>query len=550
MRGSRRTPVLPTAARRRTAVVAALCGSALAACSSVGSGSGTSTGQQTNEVGQTAQGVRNGGTLNLALSAEPDRLDPTLARSLYSRYVFNAMCEKLYDLDQNVNIVPQLASALPQTSADGKTVTIKLRQGVKFADGTALDAEAVKTSLDRHLTLKESARVSDLGPIDSISASDASTVVIKLKQPYAPLTAALSDRAGMIMSPKQLKAEGEDFGNAPICVGPFKFAKRVPQNSIELSKDPNYYAADKVHLDKVVYRIITDSSIRAANLKSGDADVADTIGTDDVDQLKSDSNLSVLESPSLGYQGVTFNVGNANGVGTAPKIGSAPFAKDKQVRQAFEHAVDRQVLVKTVFDGRFDPACGPISPASSFSSPAAQTCRPHDPAKAKQLLQQAGVPVPFRFSRLISNTPDSLQLGQALQAMVKEGGFDLKIEPVEFTSLLDLQDQGKFQAVQIGWSGRPDPDGNISTFVATGGSQNVAGYSNPSLDALLDKARSTQDQEQRKQMYGQVQTILQDDAALVYLYRQRNLTGVTKKLSGVQVFPDGIIRVAFAGFTR
>jgi peptide/nickel transport system substrate-binding protein len=151
---------------------------------------------------------------------------------------------------------------------------------------------------------------------------------------------------------------------------------------------------------------------------------------------------------------------------------------------------------------------------------------------------------------LISNTPDSLQLGQALQAMVKEGGFDLKIEPVEFTSLLDLQDQGKFQAVQIGWSGRPDPDGNISTFVATGGSQNVAGYSNPSLDALLDKARSTQDQEQRKQMYGQVQTILQDDAALVYLYRQRNLTGVTKKLSGVQVFPDGIIRVAFAGFTR
>ena len=550
MRGSRRTPTLSTAARRRTAVVAALCGTALAACSSVGSGSGTSGGQQTNEVGQTAQGVRDGGTLNLALSAEPDRLDPTLARSLYSRYVFNAMCEKLYDLDQSVNIVPQLASALPQTSADGKTVTIKLRQGVKFADGTALDAEAVKTSLERHLTLKESARVSDLGPIDSVSTSDASTVVIKLKQPYAPLTAALSDRAGMIMSPKQLKAEGEDFGNSPVCVGPFKFAKRVPQNSIELTKDPNYYAADKVHLDKVVYRIITDSSIRAANLKSGDADVADTIGTDDVDQVKADSNLSVLESPSLGYQGVTFNVGNANGVGTAPKIGSAPYAKDKRVRQAFEHAVDRQVLVKTVFDGRFDPACGPISPASAFSSPEAQTCRPHDPAKAKQLLQQAGVPVPYRFSMLISNTPDSLQLGQALQAMVKEGGFDLKIEPVEFTSLLDLQDQGKYQAVQIGWSGRPDPDGNISTFVATGGSQNVAGYSNPSLDALLDKARSTQDQEQRKQMYGQVQTMLQDDAPLVYLYRQRNLTGVAKKLSGVQVFPDGIIRVAFAGFTR
>lgn len=551
MRSSRhRTDPLArsAAARRRTAVLAAVCGTALAACSSVGSSS--SSGGQTNEVGQTAaQGVKNGGTLNLALSAEPDRLDPTLARSLYSRYVFNAMCEKLYDLDKDVKIVPQLAAELPQTSADGKTVTIKVRQGVKFADGTPLDAEAVKTSLDRHLTLKESARVSDLGPIDSVATTDASTVVIKLKQPYAPLTAALSDRAGMIMSPKQLKAKGEDFGNEPVCVGPFKLAKRVPQNSIELTKDPNYYDAAKVHLDKIVYRIISDSSIRAQNLKSGDADVADTVGTDDVDQIKADSNLSVLESPSLGYQGVTFNVGNANGVGTTPKIGSAPFAKDKRVRQAFEYAVDRQVLVKTVFDGRFDPACGPISPASSFSSPAAQTCRPHDPAKAKQLLQQAGVSVPYKFSMQISNTPDSLQLGQALQSMVKDGGFDLKIEPVEFTSLLDLQDQGKYQAVQIGWSGRPDPDGNISTFVATGGSQNVAGYSNPALDALLQKARATQDEAQRKTLYGQVQTMLEDDAPLIYLYRQRNLTGVAKKVSGVQVFPDGIIRVAFAGFT-
>jgi peptide/nickel transport system substrate-binding protein len=552
MRSSRRlgNPALSSPRSRRTAVVAVACGTLLAACSSVGSGSSSGGGSQTNAVGETARSVRNGGTLNIALSAEPDRLDPTLARSLYSRYVFNAMCEKLYDLDKDVQIVPQLAAALPQTSADGKTVTIKVRPGVKFADGTSLDAEAVRTSLQRHLTLKESARVSDLGPIDSIKASDASTVVITLTEPFAPLTAALSDRAGMIMSPKQLKAEGEDFGNAPVCVGPFKFAKRVPQNSIELVKDPNYYDAAKVHLDKLVYRIITDSSIRAANLKSGDAEVADTVGTDDVDQLKADSNLSVLESPSLGYQGVTFNVGNANGVGTTPKVGREAFARDKRVRQAFEYAVDREVLVKTVFDGRFDPACGPISPASSFSSPAAQTCRQHDPAKAKQLLQQAGVQVPYRFSMLISNTPDSLQLGQALQAMVKDGGFDLKVEPVEFTSLLDLQDQGKFQAVQIGWSGRPDPDGNISTFVATGGSQNVAGYSNPSLDSVLDKARSSLDAAERTQLYGQVQSVLQDDAALVYLYRQRNLTGVSKKLSGVQVFPDGILRVAFAGFTR
>src|SRR4051794_2678782 len=326
---------------RRPALTALACttGLLVAACSSVGSSS--SGGQTGSDVGQTAQSVRQGGSVTVALSAEPDRLDPTLARSLYSRYVFNAMCEKLYDLNAKVQIVPQLASALPTTSEDGKTVTIPLRSGVKFADGTPLDAAAVKTSLERHLTLKESARVSDLGPIDSVEATNPTTVTIKLKAPFAPLVAALSDRAGMIMSPKQLKAKGSDFGSSPVCVGPFKFSKRVPQNSIDLVKDPNYYDAKNVHLDKITYRILTDAGIRAQNLKAGDADVADTVSTQDVDQLKSDTNLSVLQSASLGYQGVTFNVGNANGVGSPPKVGSEAFAKDKRVRQAFEYAIDR-----------------------------------------------------------------------------------------------------------------------------------------------------------------------------------------------------------------
>lgn len=540
-------PLAPRAFSRVLAAgtVAALV---LTGCSSVGSGS--SGAERQDDTGGSAQGVKKGGTLNVALSAEPDTLDPTMARSFYSRYVFNAMCQKLYDLDKDATIVPQLAAGLPEVSEDGKTVTIKLRSGIKFADGTDFDAEAVKLSLERHLTLEESARVSDLGTLESVAVTDPTTVTLTLSAPFSPLTAALSDRAGMIMSPKQLKATGSDFGNDPVCVGPFKFAERVPQNSIELVKDPQYYDADQVHLDKIVYRIISDSSIRAANLRSGDADVADTIGTDDVDQLKADSNLSVLESASLGYQGVTFNVGNANGVGTPPKPGQEPFARDKRVRQAFEYAVDREALVKTVFNGLFDPACGPISPASEYSSEAVQSCREHDPAKAKQLLEEAGVATPYTFTLLTSNTPSSLQFAQALQSVVKEGGFDMKIEPVEFTSLLDLQDQGKYEAVQIGWSGRPDPDGNISTFVRSGGSQNVAGYSNKRVDALLDQARQTLDVAQRQDLYGQMQAILQDDAPLVYLYRQRNLTGVTKKVSGVQVYPDGILRVAFAGFTK
>jgi peptide/nickel transport system substrate-binding protein len=534
--------------RAALSAAALLLATALAACSSVGSSSPSS--DRSEDVGSAAGDVKDGGTLTMALSAEPDFLDPTLAGSFYSRYVFNAMCEKLYDLNSEVRIVPQLAASMPTTSDGGKTVTIKLRTGITFSDGTSMDSAAVKTSLERDLNDPQSARVTELGPITSIDTPDDSTVEIHLKTPFAPLTAALADRAGMVMSPTQLKKLGQKFGNDPSCVGPFKFSDRVPQNSITLVKDPNYYDADKVHLDKIVYRIITDSAIRAANLKSGDVQVADTVGTDDVSSIKSDDSLQMLESSSLGYQGITFNIGNTNGVGKPPVQVDAPYAKDPRIRQAFEYAIDRDALVKTVFDGQFDTACGPVSPETEFSTPAVQQCRSYDPDKAKQLLQQAGVPVPYKLNMLVTNTPVTLQLAQALQAMVKEGGFELKLQPLEFTTLLEQQDEGKFQVLQLGWSGRVDPDANITNFIGTQGSLNVAGYSNPRVDDLLAQARVTQDVAERAKLYGEVQTQTEKDDPLIYLYRQRNLTGVSKDVSGVQVYADGIIRVAFAGYTK
>jgi peptide/nickel transport system substrate-binding protein len=333
-------------------------------------------------------------------------------------------------------------------------------------------------------------------------------------------------------------------------VGPFKFAKRVPQNSIDLVKDPNYYDASKVHLDKISYRILTDANIRAANLRSGDAQVADTLSTQDFDGLSKESGIDVLQSSSLGYQGFTFNVGNVKGVGTPAQPIDTPVAKSPLVRRAFEYAVDRAGLNKAVFNGLYDTACSPISPTSELSSPAAQKCFPHDPAKAKALLKEAGVSTPVPLTMLTSNTPDTLRLAQALQSMVKDGGFAMKIKPVEYTSLLDAEDQGDFETLQLGWSGRVDPDANITPFVGTGGSLNVAGYNDKAVDSLLQKARRSTDVAQRRSLYGRAITKLHQDDPIVYLYRQRNLTGVSSSVKGVQVFPDGVIRVAFAGLAK
>ncbi|PWU48820.1 ABC transporter substrate-binding protein [Micromonospora globispora] len=541
----------------RAAVAAVAVASTVVACSPVSNNEGGTKSGDNQAAGQDNFGtpadpaaVKKGGKLVIALSAEPDALDPTLSRSLYSRYVFQAICQKLYDVNEQAQVVPQLATALPTTSSDGKTVTIPLRQGARFADGTEFDSAAVKATLQRHLTNARSARKSELGPIDTVDTPDAHTVVVHLKQPFAPLVGALADRAGMIMSPKALQKLGDNFATAPVCVGPFKFAKRVPQNSIDVVRDPNFYDAAKVNLDAISWHILSDASIRAANLRSRDAQVADSISTQDYGALRGDASLSVLQSQSLGYQGLTFNIGNVDGVGSTPKPINRPIAQNAKVRQAFEYAIDRKALVQAVFNGLFAPACSPISPASPFSSDEAQACPQHDPAKAKQLLSEAGVQTPYPVSMLISNTPDSLRLAQALQAMVKDGGFDLKINPVEYSSLLDEQDRGNFELLQLGWSGRIDPDANMMNFVGTGGSQNVAGYSNPQLDAALTQARQTNDIEERKKLYGQAVTILQQDDALIYLYRQRNLTAVSKKIQGLQVFPDGVIRAAFAGFTK
>jgi peptide/nickel transport system substrate-binding protein len=494
--------------------------------------------------------VKPGGALTIALSADPDKLDPTLARSLVSRYVFHTMCQKLYDVDKDVKIVPQLATALPTISPDGLTVTIPLREGVRFADGGTLDSAAVKTTLNRHLTLAGSGRKSELGPITSIETPDPKTVVIKLSKPFAPLTAALSDRAGMIMSPAAIAKLGANFATAPVCSGPFKFASRVAQNSIKVVKDPMYYDADKVFLDSIEYRIITDSSIRAANLRSGDAQIADSISTQDAPELQKDGNLTVLQSQSLGYQGITVNVGNVDGVGEPAKPIDRPIAKDPRVRQALEASIDRETLVKTIFNGLNNVACSPISPQSEFSSDAAQACPPHEPEKAKQLLAEAGVKTPYKVTMLTSNNPDDLRLAQALQAMVKEGGFDMVLQPMEFTALLDQQDRGDFELLRLGWSGRVDPDANIFNFVGTGGGQNVAGYNDPEMDALLTEARQSLDKAKRTELYGKVVAKLQEDDPLIYLYRQRNITAFTNRVKGVQVYPDGVIRVAFAGHAK
>ena len=499
--------------------------------------------------GETQAEIRNGGTLTIGMTAgEPDALDPSLARTFSGREVFVTFCEKLYDLNNKAAIVPQLAAALPQVSGNKRTVTIRLRKGIRFNDGTPFNAQAVKVSLDRHRTLKGSTRASELAPVTSVDAVGRYTVRIHLSEPYAPLTAQLADRAGMIMSPAQLQKLGDKFAQSPICVGPFTFADRAAGDHITVTKSNFYYGKKRVHLSKIVFKVANDPAAGAAALKAGDFQVLDGVASTELQGVTRTPSLRIVKETSLGYQGITINIGNKNGLGKAYSNVGTALAAHQGLRRAFELAIDRRVINKVVFGGTVLPDCRPIAPSSDWFDQGVK-CEAHNLQLAKQLVRQSGVSNPT-VHLMIGTNSVAARLGQVIQAMEAAAGIRVVLDPTEFVTSLRKADNGDFDAFAVGWSGRVDPDGNIYQFVATKGSQNDSGFSSGRLDIILDNARKATKLEVRRKLYRIAQQIILQQRPLIYLWHGVTRAGVNKNLTGVQMYPDTLVRVAFAGYKK
>src|ERR1700726_4512720 len=263
-------------------------------------------------------------TLRIGLAEDPDVLDPTLARTYVGRMVFAAFCDKLFDIDERLNIVPQLALS-HETSADGKEMTIKLRPGVKFQDGEPFDAEAAKFSLERHLNMQGSFRKPELATVDHVEVVDPLTIKLVLKTPFSPLIAQLTDRAGMMVAPKAAKEAGDKFGLHPVCAGPYKFVERVQQDRMVFEKFPDYWNKDNVFIDRVVYLPIVDATVRLANLKSGGLDLIERVLATDIKDVRADKRLKLATALELGYLGLTVNTGHEKNKG--------PLNQSEKVRQ-------------------------------------------------------------------------------------------------------------------------------------------------------------------------------------------------------------------------
>ncbi|HEY1931038.1 MAG TPA: ABC transporter substrate-binding protein, partial [Acetobacteraceae bacterium] len=471
--------------------------------------------------------------LHIGLREDPDLLDPTLGSSYVGRIVFSAMCDKLFDIDSKLNIVPQLATGYQWQ--DPTHLIIHIRPNVLFQDGEKLDADAVRFKLMRDLTIKGSMRRGEVNSIESIDIIDPLTVRLNLKAPAAQLLAQLTDRAGIMISPKAAQAEGDKFGLHPVCAGPFSFGSRVAQDRIVLNRFPGYWNAKSIHFDQVIYLPNPNSSVRLADLQAGALDLVEYILPTDVPAVQKDPKLKVAMDDSLAYEGITVNTGNTAASQTT-------LGQNALVRQAFELAIDRTALIHVVYNGMFFATAQANPPSSPYFFknivPPARNV-----AKAKALLKQAGVKLPVPVTLTITNGSDIEQAGEVIQAMADEAGFDVKLKVMEFASSLQAGYAGDFQAYFIGWSGRADPDGNMWQMLHTGGQFNYGHYGNPLADKALDDARTVAGVEQRRAFYARVWAQERKDLPLIYLWTAKNIVGMKKSISGFEQVPDGLIRL-------
>jgi peptide/nickel transport system substrate-binding protein len=340
----------------------------------------------------------------------------------------------------------------------------------------------------------------------------------------------------MMVSPTAARRLGRDFSREPVSTGPYKFVEKRPQERVVLERFDRHWDRTAANVDRITYRTLVDDQARVANLRSGEVDIINAPPATEIPALKADSakpdaRLRLLERDGLGWQGLWINV-------------SAPPFSNKALRQALNASIDRATLVRVVFGETASPANGPFPKGmlASDSGPNARIPeRNLDLARAK--LREGGQPNGFTFTLKITPGRVQQQVAQVIQSMAGEASIRVNVEIVEFGALLSQLNAHRFEASLLGWSGRPDPDGNIYGFFVTDGGLNNSAYSNSRVDALLDAARILNIPDQRKRAYSEILGILNDELPYIFLWWPKEFKAMSVKVQGFVHISDGMMRL-------
>ncbi len=475
-----------------------------------------------------------GGTLVAAWAQDPVGLDPHKTSAYSSFQVLENVLDTLVTTDDAGKIVPSLATSW-EVSDDGLNYTFHLRDGVKFSNGRALTADDVVYTYTRMLDPDTgSGNAYKLGGVDSVTAPDASTVVMTLKEPNASLLSHLAiDKTVGIIAKEDV--EDGTINTQPHGTGPFMITDFQPGTSLTLERNPYYWQDGLPYLDKVEIRIIPDESVRRTALLSGDVDWVISVPAQSVDQLKGESGVVVDEVAAGSYHYIGVNtVRNAD----------SPL-RLKEVRQAISYAINRDNIAAAAQFGLATPTQDPIP----SSSPWAYDYAPYayNPEKAKQLLADAGYPDGFSMEIMpTSQYPESVRAAQVIQSDLAAVGIDVTIRTLEWAQWLEEEGAGNYDTYVCSWNVLVDPDDFFYAQHKTGEVFNFTGYSNAKVDELLDQGRQTQGFDARYPIYQQINKMIVDDAPYIYLYNPDQINAYRDYVKGFAARSDQAIRFVSA----
>lgn len=476
---------------------------------------------------------KKGGTLILARAGEVTNLDPHKVPAFTSARVFELVYSYLMRLDENLGVQPDLAESIPTTSADGKTVTVKIRAGVKFHNGDPLTSADVKYTFDRIIDPKTAAVArSFFSDVDTITAPDATTVVFNLKNPNAALIAYMAHPNTGIVS-KKIGEANADLSKKETAIGsgPFKLAEWVPDNFMRFEANKDYYISGQPYLDGIRINVVPDESGLAAALRTKAADMAIITDAKVAKTLRSEAAVTLDAKPSLSYNLLFLNT-------------KRPPFDNLKVRQAIAYAIDRKAIIDAVAFGEGE-VTGPVAPAlANYALPTSQyPLYTRDVAKAKQLLQEANVgPVSFTILTATTEPAYGKDEAQLVQAQLAEAGITVKIDAIELTQYVDRWLKADFDMATGLNGGGPDPDFYVYRYFTDDGNLNfVTSYKNPVSSDAIKQARAATDPAKRKDLYTTAQKELVNGVPFIWLFVGRDYVATLPTTKGFTHLPTGSI---------
>ena len=465
----------------------------------------------------------------MIIESSPTNLDPRVGTDAQSERIDKLLFDALVRRDEHFNLQPWLAQSWEVP--DPLTYVFHLRHDVRFHDGNPLTSADVKWTFDSLITGKvRSAKTSTYRLVDHIDTPDSYTVVFKLKEPFATLLWNLSDGAiGIVPA-----GSSEGFNQHPVGTGPFKFVSMTPDQDVRVVRNDDYWGI-KAKIPKIRFLVVPDPTTRALELRKGSADAAiNALTADTVIALEKESQLVVQRAPGTIYAYIGLNLRD-------------PVLKDVQVRQALAYALNRDPIIHYLWRDLARPASSVLPPQSWAFDENVQKY-PHDPAKAREILDAAGYkPGPdgirFHLTMKTSTEESTRLLAAVMQQQFREVGIALDIRSFEFATFYSDVVKGAYQVYSLRWiGGNEDPDIFENVFDSSSfppKRANRSYFSNPRVDELIAQGRSTLDQEKRKQAYHEIQEIVARELPYINLWYFDNVLVHSRRLRNVQLSPSG-----------